>query len=203
MRALLSVSDKRGLVEFARELVALGWEIVSTGGTAEALRREGITVIPIDQVTGFPEMMDGRVKTLHPNVHGGLLAKRDNHEHMAALKQHEITPIDLVAVNLYAFRETVAKPETTFDEAIEHLQREAVAVLGVEIAGLEFGSAVEGGFGFVVILLHHVDVADAQIRSGDGGIVGKDFLEQRQRDGVVARILGGGGFIEFLLLAFA
>ena len=121
MRALLSVSDKRGIVQFARDLVSLGWEIVSTGGTAEALRREGIPVIPIDQVTGFPEMMDGRVKTLHPKVHGGLLARRDNPGDVAALEQHDITPIDLVAVNLYPFRETVAKPQTTFEQAIEQI----------------------------------------------------------------------------------
>ena len=100
MRALLSVSDKRGLVAFARALVDLRWEIVSTGGTAEALRREGVPVVPIEQVTGFPEMMDGRVKTLHPKVHGGLLARRDNANDMAAMQQHGIAPIDLVAVNL-------------------------------------------------------------------------------------------------------
>jgi len=121
VRALLSVSDKRGIVDFARQLVDLKWEIVSTGGTAEALRREGIPVIPIDQVTGFPEMMDGRVKTLHPKVHGGLLGRRDNPHDLAAMKQHGITPIDLVAVNLYPFRETVAKPQTTFEQAIEHI----------------------------------------------------------------------------------
>lgn len=121
MRALLSVSDKRGLVDFARELVGLGWEIVSTGGTAEALRREGVPVVPIEQVTGFPEMMDGRVKTLHPKVHGGLLGRRDHPGDIDAMKQHGITPIDLVAVNLYPFRETVAKPETTFAQAIEQI----------------------------------------------------------------------------------
>ncbi|HKC40632.1 MAG TPA: bifunctional phosphoribosylaminoimidazolecarboxamide formyltransferase/IMP cyclohydrolase, partial [Gemmatimonadales bacterium] len=121
MRALLSVSDKRGIVQFARELVALKWEIVSTGGTAEALRRERVPVIGIEDVTGFPEMMDGRVKTLHPKVHGGLLARRDNQHDLAALEQHGITPIDLVAVNLYPFRETVAKPQTTFAQAIEHI----------------------------------------------------------------------------------
>ena len=121
MRALLSVSDKRGLVDFARALVDLRWEIVSTGGTAEALRREGVPVVPIEQVTGFPEMMDGRVKTLHPKVHGGLLARRDNANDIAALKQHGIAPIDLVAVNLYPFRETVAKPDTTFAQAIEQI----------------------------------------------------------------------------------
>ena len=121
MRALLSVSDKRGLVEFAQGLVALGWEIVSTGGTAEALRRAQVRVIGIEDVTGFPEMMDGRVKTLHPKVHGGLLARRDHPGDVAALKQHGITPIDLVAVNLYPFRETAAKPGTTFEQAIEQI----------------------------------------------------------------------------------
>jgi phosphoribosylaminoimidazolecarboxamide formyltransferase/IMP cyclohydrolase len=118
---LLSVSDKRGIVEFAQSLAKLGWEIVSTGGTADALRRAGIPVIPIDDVTGFPEIMDGRVKTLHPKVHGGLLARRAHPGDRAALKQHGITPIDLVAVNLYPFRETVAKPETTFEQAIEQI----------------------------------------------------------------------------------
>ena len=120
-RALLSVSDKRGIVELARELVALGWEIVSTGGTAEALRQAGISVIPIEQVTGFPEMMDGRVKTLHPKVHGGLLARRAHPGDRAALAEHGITPIDLVVVNLYPFRETVAKPGVNFEQAIEQI----------------------------------------------------------------------------------
>jgi len=121
VRALISVSDKRGVAGFARDLVQLGWEIVSTGGTADALRREGIPVVSIDQVTGFPEMMDGRVKTLHPKVHGGLLARRDHPADVEAMRAHGITPIDLVAVNLYPFRETVAKPDTTFAHAIEHI----------------------------------------------------------------------------------
>ena len=120
-RALLSVSDKRGVVELARELVALGWEIVSTGGTAEALRKAGVPVIPIEQVTGFPEIMDGRVKTLHPKVHGGLLARRAHPGDRAALAEHGITPIDLVVVNLYPFRETVAKPGVAFEQAIEQI----------------------------------------------------------------------------------
>ncbi len=121
MRALLSVSDKRGIVELARELVTLGWEIVSTGGTAETLRQAGVPVIPIDAVTGFPEMMEGRVKTLHPKVHGGLLARRRHPGDRAALQQHGITPIDLVAVNLYPFRETIAKPNVGFEQAIEQI----------------------------------------------------------------------------------
>src|SRR5216117_3370921 len=121
VRALVSVSDKRGVVEFARELAALGCEIVSTGGTADTLRTAGVPVTPIEQVTGFPEMMDGRVKTLHPKVHGGLLARRGHAGDAQALKEHDITPIDLVAVNLYPFRQTIAKPETTFEQAIEHI----------------------------------------------------------------------------------
>ncbi len=120
-RALLSVSDKRGIVDFARGLVELGWEIVSTGGTAEALRAARVPVIPIEQVTGFPEIMDGRVKTLHPKVHGGLLARRAHPGDRAALAEHGIAPIDLVAVNLYPFRETVAKPGVTFEQAIEQI----------------------------------------------------------------------------------
>jgi len=121
VRALLSVSDKRGVVEFARDLAALGWELVSTGGTAETLRQAGLAVIPIERVTGFPEMMDGRVKTLHPKVHGGLLARRAHPGDRAALAEHGITPIDLVAVNLYPFRETVAKPGVSFEQAIEQI----------------------------------------------------------------------------------
>ncbi|MGH7530478.1 MAG: bifunctional phosphoribosylaminoimidazolecarboxamide formyltransferase/IMP cyclohydrolase [Gemmatimonadales bacterium] len=120
-RALISVSNKRGVLEFARALTSLGWEIVSTGGTADALRREDVPVVPIEQVTGFPEMMEGRVKTLHPNVHGGLLARRDHPDDIAAMRAQGITPIDLVAVNLYPFRETVAKAETTFAQAIEQI----------------------------------------------------------------------------------
>jgi phosphoribosylaminoimidazolecarboxamide formyltransferase/IMP cyclohydrolase len=121
VRALLSVSDKRGIVEFAGALHGLGWELVSTGGTAVTLRAAGIPVIPIEQVTGFPEIMDGRVKTLHPKVHGGLLARRDHPGDRAALADHNITPIDLVAVNLYPFRETVARPGVTLEQAIEQI----------------------------------------------------------------------------------
>ncbi len=120
-RALLSVSDKTGLIEFARGLAALGWELVSTGGTAKALRDAGLAPRDVSDVTGFPEMMHGRVKTLHPAVHGGLLARRDVPEHMQALAEHDITPIDLVAVNLYPFRETVARKGVTAEDAIENI----------------------------------------------------------------------------------
>jgi phosphoribosylaminoimidazolecarboxamide formyltransferase / IMP cyclohydrolase len=107
--ALLSVSDKTGLLDFAQGLTKLGWDLVSTGGTAKALRAAGVNVRDISEVTHFPEMLDGRVKTLHPAVHGGLLARRDLPEHMKALAEHDISPIDLVAVNLYPFEATAAR----------------------------------------------------------------------------------------------
>ena len=120
-RALISVSDKTGVVEFARALSDLGVEIVSTGGTMKALQEAGIPVIYISDVTGFPEMMDGRVKTLNPYIHGGILAVRDNPEHAAAMQEHGIKPIDLVVVNLYPFRQTIAKPGVSQDEAVENI----------------------------------------------------------------------------------
>src|SRR5512132_1318889 len=108
-RALISVSDKSGLVEFARALTEEGIELISTGGTRKALADAGLSVLDISELTGFPEMMDGRVKTLHPKVHGGLLAMRDNEEHAAAMRSHGIRPIDLLVVNLYPFEAAVAK----------------------------------------------------------------------------------------------
>jgi len=120
-RALISVHDKTGVVEFARGLAALGAEIISTGGTARLLRESGLAVVDVAEVTGFPEMLDGRVKTLHPKVHGGLLARRDVPEHVAALERHGIRPIDLVAVTLYPFEQTVARPGVGLEEAIENI----------------------------------------------------------------------------------
>jgi phosphoribosylaminoimidazolecarboxamide formyltransferase / IMP cyclohydrolase len=121
-RALISVSDKSGLAEFAAALHGeFGAELVSTGGTAKFLRDNGLPVADVSQVTGFPEMMDGRIKTLHPRVHGGLLAIRDNPEHAAAMQQHGIAAIDLVCINLYPFEQTVARPDVSFEEAIENI----------------------------------------------------------------------------------
>ncbi|MEE1038383.1 MAG: bifunctional phosphoribosylaminoimidazolecarboxamide formyltransferase/IMP cyclohydrolase, partial [Eubacterium sp.] len=121
MRALLSVSDKTGIVEFAKELESLGVEIISTGGTYKKLEEEGIKVTGISDVTGFPECLDGRVKTLHPAVHGGLLARRDVPEHMEQLKELGIETIDIVAINLYPFKETIMKPDCTLPDAIENI----------------------------------------------------------------------------------
>ena len=120
-RALLSVSDKTGIVELGKFLSNNGVEIISTGGTMKALREAGVPVTYVSDVPGFPEIMDGRVKTLNPKIHGAILAVRSNPEHMEALAEHNITPIDLVVVNLYPFRETIAKPGVTEAEAIENI----------------------------------------------------------------------------------
>ncbi|KAF1297684.1 bifunctional phosphoribosylaminoimidazolecarboxamide formyltransferase/IMP cyclohydrolase [Enterococcus sp. JM4C] len=120
-RALISVSDKTGIVAFAQGLIEQGIEIISTGGTKKTLDEAGVPTISIDEVTGFPEMMDGRVKTLHPKIHGGLLGRRDVPAHMAAMSEHDISPIDFVCVNLYPFKETILKPDVTEAQAIENI----------------------------------------------------------------------------------
>ena len=120
-RALVSVSDKQGLVPFVKGLIDNGVEVISTGGTKRTLEEAGLSVIGISEVTNFPEIMDGRVKTLHPNIHGGLLAVRENEEHVKQLQEHDITPIDLVVVNLYPFQQTIAKPDVQFADAIENI----------------------------------------------------------------------------------
>src|SRR6201984_114878 len=120
-RALISVSDKKGIVPFARRLSEMGIEIVSTGGTATLLRKESIPHLEIEEFTGFPEILSGRVKTLHPKVHGGLQFLRDNPDHQRQAAAHQIEPIDLVVVNLYPFESTVAEPSATLEEAIEQI----------------------------------------------------------------------------------
>ena len=120
-RALISVSDKTGVVEFASKLAELGWELISTGGTSRALREAGLAPRDVADVTGFPEILDGRVKTLHPAIHGGLLARRAERRHMDALQQHKITPIDLVVVNLYPFRETASRKDVAPDDVVEQI----------------------------------------------------------------------------------
>src|SRR5437660_2799411 len=120
-RAILSVTDKTGLVDFARRLSALGIDLISTGGTAKLLRDSGITVKDISDLTGFPEMLDGRVKTLHPKVHGGILHRRQDATHVAAVAEHDILPIDMVVVNLYAFEKTASKPGVHFEELVENI----------------------------------------------------------------------------------
>ena len=120
-RALLSVTDKSGLVEFGEFLVERGVEILSTGGTAKMLRESGLSVVDVSDYTGFPEMLDGRVKTLHPKIHGGILGRRDLASHQEQMSQHGITPIDLVVVNLYQFEKAVAQPGCSLEDAIENI----------------------------------------------------------------------------------
>src|SRR5215213_9022610 len=121
MQALISVSDKTGIVELAQALHTLGIRLISTGGTAKLIADQGLPVTEVAEVTGFPEMLDGRVKTLHPKIHGGLLARRDLPEHMAALHRHAITTIDILVVNLYPFEQTVAQPDCSLEDAIENI----------------------------------------------------------------------------------
>ena len=158
-RALISVSDKRGVAEFARKLSAAGVEIISTGGTMKTLKEAGIPVIYVSDVTGFPEIMDGRVKTLNPYIHGGILAVRDNARHAAEMKEHKITPIDLVAVNLYPFKETVAKEGVTLAEAVEN----------IDIGGPAMIRAAAKNFKFVTVVTNpdrYDEVASAVAKDG-------------------------------------
>ena len=149
-RAIISVTDKGGIVEFANSLSGLGVQILSTGGTARALREGGISVTDISDYTGFPEMMDGRVKTLHPKVHGGLLGLRDNPEHVEMMKAHGIKTIDMVVVNLYQFEKTVAKEGVTLEEAIEN----------IDIGGPSMLRSSAKNFRYVTVI---VDPADYEV----------------------------------------
>lgn len=141
-RALISVSDKNGIVDFARELVELGFEIVSTGGTKKALAEAGVPVIGISEVTSFPEILEGRVKTLHPNIHGGLLAKVGEEGHRQQLEEHGITPIELVCVNLYPFQQTISKPDVSVDDAIENIDIGGPAMLRASAKNHEYITVV-------------------------------------------------------------
>jgi phosphoribosylaminoimidazolecarboxamide formyltransferase/IMP cyclohydrolase len=188
-RALISVSDKTGLVDFARELAGLGIEIISTGGTAKLLQKEGIATTEISTYTGFPEMMDGRVKTLHPKVHGGLLHLRDNPDHVAQAKEHGILPIDLVVVNLYPFEETISKPDVTLDEAIEN----------IDIGGPSMLRSAAKNYRSVTVVTDPDDYADviSVLQANDGEttlqlrerLAIKVFVTTARYDGAIADFL--------------
>ena len=190
-RAILSVTDKTGLVEFARQLAALKVELVSTGGTAKLLREAGIAVKDISELTGFPEMLDGRVKTLHPKVHGGILHIRGNAGHVAAAKEHGIQPIDMVVVNLYAFEKTASKPGVHFDEVIEN----------IDIGGPSMVRSAAKNFRDVAIVTAPADYAGiAQEMESSGGELGlptrwrlaqKAFATTAAYDSAIAATLAG------------
>ncbi|OTP27066.1 bifunctional phosphoribosylaminoimidazolecarboxamide formyltransferase/IMP cyclohydrolase [Enterococcus mundtii] len=151
-RALISVSDKTGVIDFAKGLRAAGIEIISTGGTKTALEEAGIETISIEEVTGFPEMMDGRVKTLHPKIHGGLLGRRDSESHMAAMEKEAIQPIDIVCVNLYPFKETILKPETTEADAIENIDIGGPSMLRSAAKNHAFVTAIVDPLDYAIVL---------------------------------------------------
>jgi phosphoribosylaminoimidazolecarboxamide formyltransferase/IMP cyclohydrolase len=188
-RALISVSDKRGAAEFAAGLAGLGWEIVSTGGTAHALTQAGVTVTPIEKITGFAEMMDGRVKTLHPAVHGGILARRGVPADMQALADMGYGTIDLVAVNLYPFRETIARPDVRLEEAVEQ----------IDIGGPSMLRSASKNHDSVVVVVDPMDyrrVLEAMRHGGAGAVLrrelaAKAFTHTAAYDGAIASYLSG------------
>ena len=188
-QALISLSDKRGALEFARGLAAQGVKLLSTGGTAKLLRDAGLEVTEIGDYTGFPEMLDGRVKTLHPKVHGGILARRDLPEHLATIEQHGIPMIDLVCVNLYPFRETVAKPNVTLEDAIEN----------IDIGGPAMVRSSAKNYAGVAIVTDPEDYAAllAEMQANDGaltlatrfGLAKKAFTHTARYDAAIANWL--------------
>lgn len=151
-RALISVSDKKGVIAFAEGLIENGIEIISTGGTKKVLDEAGIPTISIEEVTDFPEMMDGRVKTLHPKIHGGLLGRRDLASHMEAMAASQITPIDFVCVNLYPFKETIMKSGVTEEEAIENIDIGGPSMLRSAAKNHQFVTAVVDPADYPVVL---------------------------------------------------
>jgi phosphoribosylaminoimidazolecarboxamide formyltransferase/IMP cyclohydrolase len=185
-RALLSVSDKSGIVELARSLLSHGVEILSTGGTAKLLQLNGVVVKEVGDYTGFPEMMDGRVKTLHPKVHGGILARRDIKEHVASMEAHGIPPIDMVVVNLYPFEQTIAKPGVTMEDAIEN----------IDIGGPAMVRAAAKNHAFVAVVTDPADYAGIQRKMKAGGgalgmddryaLAAKAFSHTAEYDGMIS-----------------
>src|SRR5688500_550906 len=196
-RALISVSEKAGLLDFARSLHKdFGVELLSTGGTARFLRDVGLPVTDVSQVTGFPEMMDGRVKTLHPKVHGALLAQRDNPEHVAAMKEHGIEPIDLVCINLYPFEETVQREGVTLEQAIEN----------IDVGGPSMIRSAAKNHRYVLVVTspERYEKVLGDLQEHKGSSCGKHRLKQAQRafahtaeyDSLIANYLATAGGID-------
>lgn len=203
-RALISVSDKTGLIPFARGLAEQDIELISTGGTARALKDAGLTVKEVAEITGFPEILDGRVKTLHPRIHSGILAVRDKEEHQRQLEEHHITPIDLVVVNLYPFAETIARPDVTFEEAIEN----------IDIGGPSMVRAAAKNHAYVTIVVDPVDYEPVLAELKEKGqisselrrrLAAKAFRHTAGYDALIAQYLSeqaGERFPERLTLTF-
>jgi phosphoribosylaminoimidazolecarboxamide formyltransferase/IMP cyclohydrolase len=190
-RALISVSDKQGVVEFARELSAMGVEILSTGGTAKALRSEGVAVTEVSAYTGFPEMMDGRVKTLHPKIHGGLLSRRSNPRDMEDIARQGISTIDLVAVNLYPFEQTIAKPGVTFDDAIENIDIGGPSMLRAAAKNFQDVTVVVDPADYTTVLGEMKTAKGVVSRETKFRLARKVFAHTAHYDSVIANYLNG------------
>ena len=195
-RALISVSDKTGIVDFAKDLTALGVEIISTGGTYKLLKENDVPVIEVSDVTGFPEMLDGRVKTLHPMIHGGLLARRDLPEHMSAIAEKGIGPIDMVVVNLYPFKQTVLKDENDLENIVEN----------IDIGGPSMIRAAAKNYKSVAVITAPEQYAPVLEQMRDGGLqepllarlMAEAFVATANYDNMIALQMNGrfceGGF---------
>jgi len=190
-RVIISVTDKKGVVEFAKGLSKFGVEILSTGGTAAQLRKGGLKVKDVSDHTGFPEMMEGRLKTLHPKVHGGLLAKRDNPEHMAAAKEHGIGMIDMIVVNLYAFEDTVAKEGCTLDEAIENIDIGGPTMLRAAAKNFRFVSVVTDPGDYGAILAEMEKTKGKISEETNFKLAVKVFRTTARYDTAISNYLGG------------
>jgi len=188
-RAIISVTDKSGIVEFANSLSELGVQILSTGGTARALREGKISVTDISDYTGFPEMMDGRVKTLHPKVHGGLLGIRDNPEHVEVMKAHGIKTIDMVVVNLYQFEKTVAKEEVTLEEAIENIDIGGPSMLRSSAKNFRYVTVIVDPFDYEVVLREMKETGGETTLKTRFRLARKVFQLTHQYDGAISGYL--------------
>jgi len=188
-RAVISVTDKTGVVDFAASLAGFGVQILSTGGTAKALRDGGVSVTDISQYTGFPEMLDGRVKTLHPKVHGGLLGMRDNPEHVSMMNEHGIENIDLLVVNLYQFEKTVAKEGVTLEEAIENIDIGGPAMLRSSAKNYRDVTVVVDPSDYEVVLKEMEESGGATSLNTRFRLAKKVFQLTHEYDGAISRYL--------------
>jgi phosphoribosylaminoimidazolecarboxamide formyltransferase/IMP cyclohydrolase len=188
-RAIISLTDKIGVVDFAKSLSKFGVQILSTGGTAKVLREGGISVMDISEYTGFPEMMDGRVKTLHPKVHGGLLGLRDNPEHVKMMKEHGIENIDLLVVNLYQFEKTVAKEGVSLEEAIENIDIGGPAMLRSSAKNFKDVTVVVDPADYDVVLKEMEELGGATSIQTRFRLAKKVFQLTNQYDGAISQYL--------------
>jgi len=189
-RAVISLSDKTGITDFARSLQNFGVEILSTGGTAKTLREGGLTILDVSEYTGFPEMLDGRVKTLHPKIHGGLLGVRDNPEHAQKMKDHGIREIDMVVVNLYPFEATVAKPSCTLEDAIENIDIGGPSMLRAAAKNYPYVTVIVDPSDYKTVLDEMKETNGSVSRETNFRLAKKVFQLTARYDKAIAEYLG-------------